>query len=215
MTCKESVWLKASRGTNGRRFGSAMFIGVLAALALAPASAQERSYDFKLFAGAANVAPQGDSALAGIADSVEASREYGWEIGGEWRLSERLGLELAYLDATHDVEADGTAIGKIDLRPLTFTAAFYLLERDAFSWHLGPTLSYIDWSDIALNGGGSLDVDGESAYGISTGLDIDLGDTVALQLGLRWLDADVESGVLPGDVSVDPLFARVGVAFRF
>lgn len=24
-----------------------------------------------------------------------------------------------------------------------------------------------------------------------------------------------ESGVLPGDVSVDPLFARVGVAFRF
>ena len=33
--------------------------------------------------------------------------------------------------------------------------------------------------------------------------------------GPYWLDASVESPVLPNDVSVDPLFTRVGVAFRF
>lgn len=181
----------------------------------APANAQEQDYSFKVFGGAAYVAPQGDSALAGIARSVEASSEYGIEIGGEWKPSERFGLELSYLDAEHDVEADGTAIGSIDLRPWTFTANFHVVSRDALRWYIGPSVSYVDWSDIALNGGGSLDVNGETAYGVSTGLDIGFGDTFALQLGLRWLEASVDSDVLPDDVSVDPLFARVGVAFRF
>jgi outer membrane protein W len=161
------------------------------------------------------VAPQSDSALPGIASSVEASNEYGWEIGGEWKPSDRFGLELAYFNAEHDVEANGTPIGKIELRPWTVTANFHVLRRDAFDWYVGPTLTYIDWSEIALNGGGALDVNSETTYGLSTGVDIGFGETFALQLGLRWLDAAVESDVLPGDVSVDPLFARVGVAFRF
>lgn len=199
----------ASRGLG------ALVIGAAAALATTPSSAQEDSYDFKLFGGAAYVAPLGDSSLAGVADAVEASTEYGWEIGGEWKPSSRIGLELAYFDAEHDVEADGTVIGDIDLRPWTFTANFHLVSRDAFNWYVGPTLAYVDWSDVRLDGGGSLDVDSETTYGVSTGVDIGIGDTVALQLGLRWLDASVDSPVLPNDVSVDPLFTRIGVAFRF
>jgi outer membrane protein W len=185
------------------------------ALAAMPALAQESSYDFKLFGGAAYVSPLSDSSLAGVANSVEASSEYGWEIGGEWKTSDRLGLELAYLDATHDVEADGTVIGDISLRPWTFTANFHVVNGDTFNWYVGPTLSYVDWSDIELNSGASLAVDSETAYGISTGVDIGLGDTFAIQLGLRYLDASVEAPALPDDVSVDPLFMRVGVAFRF
>jgi outer membrane protein W len=181
----------------------------------APATAQEQGYDFKLFVGTAYVAPLSDSSVAGVADSVEASTEYGYEIGGEWKPSDRFGLELSYLDAEHDVEANGTAIGNINLRPWTLAANFHLVSRDAFSWYIGPAVSYIDWSAVELNGGGSLAVDSETTYGMSTGLDIGLGDTIALQLGLRWLDASVDSPALPSDVSVDPLFARVGVAFRF
>lgn len=201
-------------GMAARRFGVLAFAAAVALLTK-PSNAQEDTYDFKLFGGAAYVAPLSDSSLAGLADSVEASAEYGWEIGGEWKPSNRWGLELAYMDAKHDVEADGTVIGDISLRPLTFTANFHLVNRDAFNWYVGPTLAYIDWSDISLGGGGNLDVDGQTTYGISTGVDIGLGDTVALQLGVRWLDASVESPVLPNDVSVDPLFTRIGVAFRF
>jgi outer membrane protein W len=193
---------------------SALALGGAALTLTAPLAAQERDYDFKLFAGGANIAPQSDTAVPGLASSVEASNETGWEIGGEWRATDRLGVELAYLDAKHDVEADGAAIATIDLRPLTFTANFHLVSRDSLSWYLGPTLAYVDWSDIALAGGGTIPVDAGTAYGLSTGVDIGLGDTVALQLGLRWLDAAVETNVLP-DVDVDPLFARVGVAFRF
>jgi outer membrane protein W len=194
---------------------AALALGVAAALATTPASAQESGYDFKLFGGAAYVAPLSDSSLAGLADTVEASTEYGWEIGGEWKPSDRFGLEMAYFDAEHDVEADGTVIGDIDLRPLTFTANFHLVNRNAFNWYVGPTVAYIDWSDVRLAGGASLPVDSETTYGVSTGVDIGIGETFAIQLGLRWLDASVESPVLPNDVGVDPLFTRIGVAFRF
>jgi hypothetical protein len=60
-----------------------------------------------------------------------------------------------------------------------------------------------------------LDVDSQTTYGASMGMSFGLGDSFALQLGLRWLDASVESPSLPDDVSVDPLFVNMGVAFRF
>lgn len=192
-----------------------LVLGAAAALLTTAAGAQEQNYDFKLFGGAAYVTPLSDSSLAGIADSVEASSEFGWELGGEWKPSTRFGLELAYFDAEHDVEANGTAIGDISLRPLTFTANFHVVSGDVFNWYVGPTLAYIDWSDIQLRAGSRLNVDSETTYGISTGVDIGLGRSVALQLGLRWLDASVDSPVLPNDVNVDPLFTRIGVAFRF
>jgi outer membrane protein W len=198
-----------------RLYSALLAVGGTAFAAL-PAQAQDGSnYDFKLFGGAAYVSPLSDSSLAGLGNSVEASTEVGWEIGGEWKLSDRLGIEVAYFDATHDVEADGTAIGEISLRPWNFSLNFHLVERDRFSWWVGPTVSYIDWSEIELTAGGSLDVDTQTTFGASTGMSIGLGDSFAFQAGLRWLDASVDSPSLPDEVNVDPLFASVGVAFRF
>lgn len=193
----------------------AAMLGLSGAM-LAPSAAQaQEGYDVKVFAGGAYISPLSDTSLSGIADSVEASSEFGWEIGAEWKPSDRFGLEASYLDANHDVEADGTTIGDINLRPWNFTLNFHIVNKDAFNWYIGPTVSYIDWSDVELTGGGSLDVGSETAYGVSTGLAIGLGDTFAIQLGLRYLDASVDSPNLADEVSVDPLFASVGVAFRF
>ena len=190
-------------------------VGGTAFAALSAQAQDGSSYDFKLFGGAAYVTPLSDSSLSGIASSVEASSEVGWEIGGEWKASDRLGIELAYFDATHDVEADGTAIGEISLRPWNFSLNFHLVDGDRISWWVGPTVSYIDWSEVELNGGGSLDVDSQTTFGASTGMSIGLGESFAFQAGLRWLDASVDSPVLPDEVDVDPLFASVGIAFRF
>jgi outer membrane protein W len=199
-----------------RQLSAALIASGSAAFAAMPAQAQDDSgYDFKIFGGAAYVSPLSDSSLAGIANSVEASSEFGWEIGAEWKPSDRIGLEVAYLDATHDVEADGAVIGEIGLRPWNFSLNFHLVDRDAFSWWVGPTVSYIDWTSLELNGGGSLDVDSDTTFGASTGMSIGLGDSFALQFGLRWLDASVDSPDLPDEVSVDPLFVNLGVAFRF
>jgi len=52
------------------------------------------------------------------------------------------------------------------------------------------------------------------AMGVSTGLVFGLGETFGIQVGLRYIDASIDAG-LADDISVDPLFANVAVAFRF
>lgn len=218
---RKNVPSSEPRGAIRRSIAGTAFAATLLTLGgalLAPAAqAQDEkgAYDFKLFAGGAYISPLSDSSLSGIASSVEASSEFGWEVGAEWKPSDRFGFELAYLDANHDVEADGTKIGEIGLRPWNLTLNFHLVNRNAFNWYIGPTVSYIDWSEVDLVGGGSLDVDSETTYGVSTGLAFGLGETFAIQVGLRYLDASADSPSLPDEVSVDPLFTSVGFAFRF
>lgn len=51
--------------------------------------------------------------------------------------------------------------------------------------------------------------------GASTGFLFGLGDTFGIELGLRYIDSTLESPMIPDEVAVDPLFARVGISFRF
>ncbi|HEX6851961.1 MAG TPA: outer membrane beta-barrel protein [Candidatus Polarisedimenticolaceae bacterium] len=183
----------------------------VAALAAVPTQAAEADYNFKLFGGVAYVTPLSDSTVEG--DLVEASSEVGYEIGGEWKPFDRFGFEVSYLDVTHDVEVDGVKIGEIGLNPWNVTLNWHIINGKHFNWYVGPTVAFIDWGNLELTGGGSAEVDSETTFGISTGVDLALGSHFALFGGLRWLDASAES---QGDsVSVDPLFARFGVAFRF
>lgn len=191
-------------------------LGALAlAVAAAPAQAAPADYNVKIFGGVAYVSPLSDDSLQGIADSVEASSEVGYEIGAEWKPFNRFGFEVSYLDAKHDVEADGQVIGEISLRPWNFTLNWHVINGDRLNWYVGPTVAFIDWSSLDLSGGGSVDVDSETTFGLSTGIDIGITESFAIFGGLRWLDASVESDDLPNSVAVDPLFARLGVAFRF
>jgi outer membrane protein W len=177
--------------------------------------AQEESgeYDWKLFVGGAYVTPLSDNDVGGA--TIEASSEFGYELGVEWKPSDRFGFEVAYLDATHDVEVDGFKAGEIDFKPWNFTMNFHIIDRNAFNWYIGPTVTYVDWGDVEAVGGGSESIDSETSYGVSTGLAIGLGQSLALQFGLRYLDASAESSVDGSEFDVDPLFANVSLAFRF
>lgn len=193
----------------------ALFVAVGAAgLVAFGVQAQEESgeYDWKVFVGGAYVTPLSDSDIGG--ETIEAASEFGYELGIEWKPSDRFGFEVAYLEATQDIEVDGFKAGEIDFKPWNFSMNFHIIDRNAFNWYVGPTITYIDWGDVEVVGGGSESVDSETAYGVSTGLAIGLGQTLAIQFGLRYLDASAEDSA--GDkVDIDPLFANVAVAFRF
>jgi hypothetical protein len=73
--------------------------------------------------------------------TVEASSEVGYELSGEWMISERFGLEVSYLDARQYIEGDGLKRGEIDMSPWNFTLNWHLLDSDHFNWYLGPTVS--------------------------------------------------------------------------
>jgi outer membrane protein W len=188
-------------------------IGLLVSAVLAtPTVRAQDGYDFRLFVGGAYVEPTGDTQV--LADTIEASNEFGIELAGEWRFS-RLGLEVAYLDVEEDVEVNGTAVGNIDLKPWNFTLNFHVIDGDVFNWFIGPTVSYVDWSSLRFPNGANQDIDNETTWGFSTGILFGLGDTFGIEVGLRYLDSTLESDNSTIDVSVDPLFARVGVSFRF
>lgn len=184
-----------------------------AALAAGTTQAAEADYKFKIFGGAAYVAPLSDSTIEGVGDSVEASSELGYEIGAEWKPFDRWGFELALVDATHDVEVDGVKAGEVGFQPVTLTLNWHVINGQHFNWYVGPTVAFINWGDLELSDGDSQAIDSETTFGLSTGLDLALGKHFAIVGGLRWLDASAEA---EGDsVSVDPLFVRVGVAWRF
>ena len=179
----------------------------------APGAQAQDEYNWKVFISGAYVDPLSDSDVGG--EEVSLSSEFGYEFGVEWRPVNRLGLELAYLDVSHDVEVEGDTFGEIDFNPMNLTLNFHVINRNVFNWYIGPTVSFIDWGDLEVPGQGTADVDSETTYGASTGFTIGLGETFALQFGVRWLDSTAESSDLGDEVDVDPLFATVGVAFRF
>jgi outer membrane protein W len=181
----------------------------------APGAQAQDMYDWKVFIAGAYVAPLSDTEIDG--EDVSLSDEFGYELGVEWRAINRLGFELAYFTVDQDVEVDGDTFGEIGFNPLNLTLNIHVINRNAFNWYIGPTVSFVDWDDLEVPGSGSAEIESETAIGVSTGITVGLGETFALQFGVRYIDATAESGDASFDeeVSVDPLFASVGVAFRF
>lgn len=189
----------------------------ISSMAFAPSGAQAQAdkgdYDWKLFIGGAYVSPLGDGDDSNLGNSIEAASDLGYELGIEWKGTDRFGFEISYLDENMDIETGSGPIGDISMRPWNFTLNIHVIDKNAFNWYVGPTVSYIDWSDLELTNGTKVDVDSETRYGISTGFVVGLGETFAIQFGLRYMDASIDTGA--SEISVDPLFTSVAIAFRF
>ena len=127
--------------------------GIVFAPSIAQAEEDKGDYDWKLFLGGSYVAPLSKTDVASLGTSVKASSELGYEIGVEWKGTDRFGFEIAYLDANSDIKAVTGKIGDITMRPWDFTLNFHIIDANIFNWYIGPTLSYISWSDLKLNNG--------------------------------------------------------------
>jgi outer membrane protein W len=189
-------------------------VGVVFTPSSAQAQEEKGDYDWKLFLGGSYVAPLSKTDVATLGTSVKASSELGYEIGVEWKGTDRFGFEIAYLDANSDIKTGSGKIGDITMRPWDISLNFHIIDKNIFNWYIGPTLSYISWSDLKLTNGVKLPVDSQTTYGVSTGLVIGLGQTFGIQFGLRYIEASIDAG-LPQKIKVDPLFASVAVSFRF
>jgi hypothetical protein len=195
------------------RIKIALVICALAGLAaVQPAAAQDTG--FKVFGAVSYVSPLSDSDIEfdDVVLAVEAKSETGWNVGFEWRGSKLLGLEIDFTDATHDVEIDGSKAGEVGLTAYSASLNFHLIHTTFIDFYVAPTVAYVDWGDLET-GDGDVSTDSETVFGASVGLDVGLGKNVALVGGIRYLDLDVN--VDGTEVSVNPLFTRVGVAYRW
>lgn len=202
-----------------RRFYAALV--VLAALALAtPAMAQD-THHFKIFGAISYISPLGEEDVdaGSVTESVQASNETGYEFGFEWRFGKWLGLEASYVDSTHEIEVDDVTFGETDMTPINVALNIHIIHSKYIDFYVAPVVSYVDFGDLELESGGSESIDSETAYGAQIGLDISLGKNVAIIGGVRWISLDVTADD-PSDpddesVAVDPLYSRLGIAFRF
>ena len=178
---------------------------------------------FKVYGGPAYVAPMGNSDVTfdTLHDTVEAEKKVGWNLGFEARFGHRMGIEVDYVHATQDVTFGGTTIGDTEFSPLTATLNFHLFHTKVVDFYVGPSYSFVNWGEIHLNTDGGnffestgLGTDSAHGWGASAGIDIGLGEHLAITGGLKYLNVDLKLSNGPA-IKVDPLVARLGVAVRF
>lgn len=179
---------------------------MLAALcAVSNVAAQEHKW--KVLAAVSYLSPLSDSTDS-AGEVIEAASAVGWEVGAEWRLVKLIGLELDYMQSTNDVEIDGVVQAEIDVTPLTLAANIHIIPDNIIDFYVGPCASYVSFDADAA------DIDSEATFGAVAGLDIGIGEHFAVTGGARWLDLSAEDDE-GTELSIDPIFLRVGVAWRF
>jgi outer membrane protein W len=189
-------------------------VALLAVVAVSPAMAQGNK--FKVYAAFNYVSPLGDEEITteeNVTETIEAAEEAGWSIGFEYRFGKWAGLEVDYLQADHDIDANGVKIAETTMNPLSASFNFHLVHTKILDFYFGPTVSYVNWDDVETTEGDSISADSEFAYGAQVGLDISLIKSLAIVTGLRYTQLDITAD--DTTVAVNPLFAKVGLAFRW
>ena len=192
-------------------------VAAIALFAAAPAMAQDQS--FRIFVTANWIMPQAeeDVTLGLVNDTVKGEDETGYEAGFEWRAGKIIGLEGSYMFADQGIEFGGDNVGSMDQKTITAALNFHIIPGKRFDLWVAPVVSWVDWSDFEFNqsfGGGTVPVDSQTAFGAAVGFDIGLGKTIAITGGLRYFSMDVQAENFE-KFKLDPLIARVGLAFRF
>lgn len=159
------------------------------------------------------IEPTSDATIDG--DKVEADSAVGVDLSFEYKFAKAWGIEAAVLYADHDVNVNGQKIGDISQTPLLFSANYHFPTSGKADWYLGPTLGYTFWGDFKIDNVGSVNTDGEFTYGLNSGVDIPFGENWAFTAGLRYLFVKASPDDVGGEVDVNPLGLRAGIAYRF
>ncbi|MFV0277663.1 MAG: OmpW/AlkL family protein [Parahaliea sp.] len=224
---------------------SIAMVAALAAAGSTGAAAYEQG-DLILRLGAITVAPDEDSddinlptapavtSLPGI--SIDNDTQLG--IAGTWMFRDQWGLEvLAATPFEHDFKVNGLNIdgGSVSHLPPTVSVQWYPRGGSA-GWqpYLGVGVNYTYIYDEEVSGtlkgalgavlgasSAKLDLDNSIGPAVQAGLDIPLGENIALNIGVWYIDIGTEAtiktdvGKVKFDVDIDPWVYNVGIAWRF
>jgi outer membrane protein W len=186
---------------------------IVALVAIVPANAQDNK--FKIYAAVSFVSPQGSSdiTIEDVQERIEGASEAGWNVGFEWRFGKWAGLEFDYLNADQDLEIAGETVAATSMSPLSASFNFHLVHTKILDFYFGPTVSYYTWDDIKIGGEPDVSTDSEWGYGAQVGADFSIFKTVAIVTGIRYQQVDISAD--GESISINPLFAKAGVAFRW
>ena len=166
------------------------------------------------------------SSVTPIGGHVATSNSAGPELDFSYFLTDNLALELIAASTRHDIVAEGTQLGRVEVGstwvlPPTLTLQYHFMPRQRFSPYIGAGLN-VTWFYATHPAGPPV-----TEFGVSTNVG------AALQIGFdynvsgRWfLNADVKQiflnanaringGAIKAHTALDPTIVGVGVGYRF
>lgn len=193
-----------------RRFASTLIAASLAAAL--PATAMAENWMMRV--RAIDIMPDVDSpSLAG----VDVSDEWVPEVDFTYFLTPQIGIELILATARHEVELNGTRLGKLNHLPPTVTLQYHFNATESIKPYVGAGMNYTRFYNVDLPG---LDVDSSSFGGaLQAGVDIAVSKNGYINLDVKkiWIDTTVKTtaGVKVTDLDINPVVWGVGYGFRF
>jgi outer membrane protein W len=195
--------------------------GLLLVAGSTAALAKDSSWTLRFYGAIVQSSAEGETSVGdGIVSSIDAGGGVG--IGGEYRLNNRLGLEVSaiYAGLQFDSSLSGRAMGyqssASSMLPLTFAVPFHFGTGSSVDFFVAPTFSIVRYEDVEtfVSGtqvGSSIDVHTDTALGAALGIDVPFGKEKkwAFSTGLRYMKTGVE------EVDVDPVIVTLGAAYHF
>jgi len=159
----------------------------------------------------------------------------------EYRLSDRIGVDVTLLRANSDVDGrlrgtywinDSTTgllidtgpleatedFGDVTFSPLTLGANFHLTPESKLDFYVAPVIGYVLYDNLDLSGE-TLRLKDDFAWGATAGLDVPIGKGRWLFNGaLRYLatEAEVDEAGAGGEsLDVNPFAIQIAAGYRF
>ncbi|MEQ9491511.1 MAG: OmpW family outer membrane protein [Alphaproteobacteria bacterium] len=172
------------------------------------------------------VVPDETSTISVIGGDVDASNEYVPELDISYFLTKNIALELIAATTKHDMKADNTALGTVDLGdvgllPPTLTLQYHFLADDRFSPYVGAGLNYMLFYNEDAPGGTVTSIDYENGlgYALQAGFDVAIEGNWSFNADVKKVffntDVSINNGAIAADVDLDPWILGLGVGYRF
>jgi outer membrane protein W len=161
----------------------------------------------------------------------DADSALGFGFGVEYRVSERLGVEVAAARTDNDLNVTATLTGVgsasvsqgIAFTPYTAGVNIYLTPSRAVEFYVAPQMVYATFDDLRIDdeqfGQAAVDIDSDTGWGLNVGLDIRLGEGGWVVNGFfGYMDIEVAATPEDGDQETfdfDPIVAGLGIGYRF
>lgn len=175
-------------------------------------------------ARALGVMPDESSTITPVGGKAKVDNSVVPEVDVSYFFTPNVALELIAATTPHDVTAQGTSLGDVDvgsawLLPPTLTLQYHFTNLGSVKPYIGAGLNYtIFYHEDA---GALNDVDYENSFGgaLQAGVDIPVQDNWYLNLDVKKVfintEAKFNGGAVRADVDIDPWLLGVGIGYRF
>ena len=186
-----------------------------------PWDAKER---FMIRARAIAVVPDESNNSTSIGGNIDADPDYVPELDFTYFFTDHVAAELIAAVSKHDVGAEGTALGNLDLGdvyalPPTLTLQYHINPHGKFRPYVGAGLGYIAWFNESSGAVDDIEYDDGISYALHAGLDIGIDEHWAFNMDVKRLfhdvDAKVNGGAVTAELDLDPWVIGVGLGYRF